>query len=210
MSGAEAVATAGGGGGGGEAMTDAGDTPSWHWKPREIAGLTGKWVGAVSAGGEQSFAIVVRSTPSLPAPAPAPAATHTPSPTPMPTSPTPSHCPAGRNPAGLSTQREEEVSSRVTAAEVEVEAGRGPGGGEEEVTMDYFVSLGRKGWFTDTRFRLPPRLSFATSESLLSQTGYVMARAMFEKPEPWAKPGELAGQGAGMSSWDRLERTLIE
>lgn len=57
------------GGGGGEATM----ARSWHWKPREIAALRGQWVASVSAGGEQSFAIVVDSPPSLPPRPPAPA-----------------------------------------------------------------------------------------------------------------------------------------
>lgn len=55
------------GGGGVEASV----ARSWHWRPREIEALRGKWVASVSAGGEQSFALVVDSSPS-PSPPPLP------------------------------------------------------------------------------------------------------------------------------------------
>lgn len=39
---------------------------SIHWKPREISALKEQWVASVSAGGEQSFALVVGRTPTPP------------------------------------------------------------------------------------------------------------------------------------------------
>lgn len=39
---------------------------SMHWKPREISALKEQWVASVSAGGEQSFALVVGRTPTPP------------------------------------------------------------------------------------------------------------------------------------------------
>lgn len=50
---------------GGKEGVDRGPV-SIHWKPREISALKEQWVASVSAGGEQSFALVVGRTPTPP------------------------------------------------------------------------------------------------------------------------------------------------
>ena len=113
--------------------------------------------------------------------------------------------------AGLYTRREEEVTSWATAAAAaaatvpEVGVGRGPGRGEEVTTADILARHGRRAWFTDMRFRLPPRLAFETTESFLSKISSLMP-----PPDPRTKAGELEGQGPRNLSGDWLQASLIE
>ena len=185
---------------GGEAVADA-PTPPWHWRPTEIAGLRGKWVGSVSAGGEQSFAIVVKPDPSLivkpdPSP-PAPASSTTPMPTPL----TRSRSPVDGESARSSTRRKKEVPSRaMVAAGVDV-SGDGRAGGVGSTT-GIVARQRRTSWFTDMRFKLPPLLTFESSELLLPKIRPVMP--------PGSRADGLKRQGAGNLVWGRSDADLVE
>lgn len=144
--------------------------PSWHWRPREINGLRGRWVASISAGGEQSFAIVVAS--QSPSTVASPSAS-SPSP-PLPPLPTEAST------AGVDASKRSRISDTYAGAgEIQHSGGSTNGDSPDEATSatacgSRITRQGSEAMFMRRRFSLPPSLRMRSAEEFLALTRKAM------------------------------------